>query len=390
MAQQPARYIIHADLDAFYAAVEQLDRPELRGKPVLVGGRPDGRGVVATASYEARKFGVHSAMPMATAIRQCPDGIVVRPRFDRYREMSDQVMQIFRSVTPIVEPLSLDEAFLDITAVAAAGGSPLAIAIDIKKRVSSETGLTVSVGLSSGKCVSKIASDLQKPDGLVVIPTEQEAEFLAPLPVGKLSGIGPKSAALIHADGVRTIGDLAQMPDSWFARRFGKRGPSIRDHSRGIDHDHVQPVRERKSISSETTFPEDLNDSQDLFAVIRRLSENVASALTDKGLLGRTVIVKMRLSDFTTFTRQTTLSNPTSDASTIESTARTLLDRELAPERAFRLLGVGISGFTDHGESNRELHLPADTPHTVGNPATPDYQYRMPLLFDGGPTQTGQ
>ena len=246
------------------------------------------------------------------------------------------------------------------------------------------------MGLSSGKCVSKIASELQKPDGLVVIPAEQEAEFLAPLPVGKLSGIGPKSAALIHADGVRTIGDLAQMPDSWFARRFGKRGPSIRDHSRGIDHDHVQPVRERKSISSETTFPEDLNDSQDLFAIIRRLSENVASALTDKGLLGKTVIVKIRLSDFTTFTRQTTLPNPTSDAATIESTARTLLDRELAPERTFRLLGVGISGFTDHGESNQEIHLPADIPHTVGNPATPDYQYRMPLLFDGGPTQTGQ
>ena len=231
------RHIIHADLDAFYAAVEQLDNPELRGLPVLVGGRPEGRGVVATASYEARRFGVHSAMPMATAVRQCPDGIIVRPRFDRYREMSGQIMDIFRDVTPVIQPVSLDEAYLDVTE-AAADRSPIAIAIaiDIKERVAAETGLTVSVGLGTGKTVAKIASDLQKPDGLVVVPVGGEAEFLAPLAVGKLVGVGPKSAARLHEEGVDTIGTAWRtMPEAWFARHFGKRGDSIRDRARGID-----------------------------------------------------------------------------------------------------------------------------------------------------------
>ena len=344
LIQPSVRHIIHADLDAFYAAVEQLDNPELRGKPVLVGGSPDGRGVVATASYEARKFGVHSAMPMATAVRHCPDGIIVRPRFDRYRELSAQVMGVFRSVTDTIEPQSLDEAYLDIT-VAADDRSPIAVAIDIKARVAAETGLTVSVGLATGKCVAKIASDLQKPDGLVVVPDGEEAEFLAPLAVGKLAGIGPKSAARLLADGVHTIGDLAGMPEPWFTRRFGKRGASIRDHARGIDHSPVQTVRETKSVSSETTFPEDIGSAEELRPVIDRLSSSVASALMRKSLTGRTVTVKMRLSDFTTFTRQMTLPASINDDSTIGATAWTLLERELAPERTFRLLGVGVSGF---------------------------------------------
>ena len=257
------RHIIHADLDAFYAAVEQLDNPELRGQPVLVGGRPEGRGVVATASYEARRFGVHSAMPMATAVRQCPEGIVVRPRFDRYREMSARVMDIFRETTPIIQPVSLDEAYLDITD-AADEKPPIAIAIDIKDRVRREVGLAVSVGLGTGKCVAKIASDFQKPDGLVVVPEGQEAEFLAPLPVGTLMGVGPKSAARLNDEGILTIGDLAAMPDSWFNRRFGKRGASIRDRARGIDDEPVQTSREAKSISSETTFPQDLSAIEDI------------------------------------------------------------------------------------------------------------------------------
>ncbi len=346
----PPRYIIHADLDAFYAAVEQLDNPELRGLPVLVGGRPDGRGVVATGSYEARRFGVHSAMPMATAVRHCPEGIIVRPRFDRYREMSAQVMDVFRGVTPTIEPVSLDEAYLDITD-AAAGRSPIAIAIDVKERVAAETGLTVSVGLGSGKAVAKIASDLQKPDGLVVVPIGGEADFLAPLAVGKLVGVGPKSAARLHDEGVDTIGQLAAMPDGWFTRRFGKRGAGIRDRARGIDHDPVQTSRETKSISAETTFAADLpgnstDDSAELLAVVERLSGRVAASLASKGLAGRTVTVKLRLSDYTTFTRQTTLPDVTDDEPTIAATAWTLLERELAPGRAFRLLGVGVSGFS--------------------------------------------
>ena len=346
----PPRHIIHADLDAFYAAVEQLDNPELRGLPVLVGGRPDGRGVVATASYEARRFGVHSAMPMATAVRHCPEGIIVRPRFDRYREMSAHVMDVFLDITQTIEPVSLDEAYLDITE-AAADRSPIAIAIDVKERVAAETGLTVSVGLGSGKTVAKIASDLQKPDGLVVVPIGGEADFLAPLAVGKLVGVGPKSAARLHDEGVDTIGQLAAMPDGWFTRRFGKRGAGIRDRARGIDHDPVHTSRETKSISAETTFATDLpgnstDDSAELLAVVERLSGRVAASLAGKGLAGRTVTVKLRLSDYTTFTRQITLPDITDDEPTIAATAWTLLERELAPGRAFRLLGVGVSGFS--------------------------------------------
>ena len=350
MPPHAVRHIIHADLDAFYAAVEQQDNPELRGRPVLVGGRPDGRGVVATASYEARRFGVHSAMPMATAVRHCPEGVVIRPRFDRYREVSRQIMDLFRSVTPVIEPQSLDEAYLDITD-AAAHSPPLAIAIDIKERVRTDTGLAISVGLSSVKCVSKIASDLQKPDGLVVVPPGQEREFLAPLAVGKLAGIGPKSAARLNDDGVRTIGDLAAMPDAWFTRRFGKRGPSIRDRARGVADEPVQTSRETKSISSETTFPQDLSEPDDLLPVIERLAGSVADALNRKGFAGRTVTVKIRLSDYTTFTRQQTLPESTADDATIAAAAWTLLEREMQPGRAFRLLGVGVSGFAGPDES---------------------------------------
>ena len=343
-------YIIHADLDAFYAAVEQRDNPELRGLPVLVGGRPDGRGVVATASYEARRFGVHSAMPMATAVRQCPDGIIVRPRFDRYREMSSQVMDIFRDITQVIQPVSLDEAYLDVTA-AAADRSPIAIAIDIKERVAAETGLTVSVGIGSGKTIAKIASDLQKPDGLVVVPVGGEADFLAPLAVGKLVGVGPKSATRLHDEGVDTIGQLAAMPDAWFTRHFGRRGPAIRERARGIDHDPVETSQEAKSISAESTFAADLPGNTDteraeLLEIVERHSERVTRSLAVKGLAGRTVTVKLRLSDYTTFTRQTTLPSATDDEAIVASTAWTLIERELAPDRAFRLLGIGVSGFT--------------------------------------------
>jgi DNA polymerase-4 len=299
---------------------------------------------------------------MATAVRQCPEGIIVRPRFDRYREMSVKVMGIFRDVTEVIQPVSLDEAYLDVTE-AASDRSPIAIAIDIKERVAAETGLTVSVGLGSGKTVAKIASDLQKPDGLVVVPHGQEADFLAPLAVGKLVGVGPKSAARLHDEGVDTIGQLAEMPEAWFARHFGKRGASIRDRARGIDHDPVQTSREAKSISAETTFAEDLPGNSDeeraeLLAIVERLSGRVARSLAGKGLLGRTVTVKMRLSDFTTFTRQTTLPSPTDDEAAVVSTAWMLLERELAPDRAFRLLGVGVSGFT-------QKEGPDETPEPV-------------------------
>ena len=238
MENQPfVRHILHADLDAFYASVEQLDNPQYRGRPVLVGGSPQSRGVVAAASYEARRFGVHSAMPMSTAVRHCPQGVIVRPRFDRYREMSGRVMAIFRELTDLVEPLSLDEAYLDVTEVVVAGRQPNVIAQDLKRRVKQDVGLNVSVGAASSKSVAKIASDLRKPDGLVVIPPGDEAGFLAPLPVGKLSGIGPKAVELLHRDGVETIGQLAEQPLDWFTGVFGKRAAPVRAKARGEDQE---------------------------------------------------------------------------------------------------------------------------------------------------------
>jgi DNA polymerase-4 len=352
------RHIIHADLDAFYATVEQLDNPDLRGKPVLVGGRPESRGVVATASYEARPFGVHSAMPMRTAVRLCPQGIIVPPRFTRYREMSRQVMDIFREVTEVVEPLSLDEAYLDISEAVeeAEGRWPLGVALDLKRRVKSETGLTVSVGVSVSKSVSKIASDLDKPDGLVVVPPGEQADFLAPLQVGKLWGIGPKTAERLRAEGVDTIGALAAQSPEWFGRAFGQRAESVRLRAIGLDDEPVHTERITKSVSSETTFPDDIGDIVELRRVLEELSGSVADSLERKGLQGRTVTVKMRLADFTTFTRQATLPAPSNETGPVRDMAWRLLSAELTTGRTFRLLGVGVSNFAEPDEQ-RQLPL---------------------------------
>ena len=352
------RHIIHADLDAFYATVEQLDNPELRGKPVLVGGRPENRGVVATASYEARPFGVRSAMPMRTAVRLCPQGIIVSPRFTRYREMSRQVMDIFHDFTEIVEPLSLDEAYLDISGTVdeEQGRWPLGVALDLKRRVKEGTGLTVSVGVSVSKAVSKIASDLDKPDGLVVVPPGEEAAFLAPLAVGKLWGIGPKTAERLNAAGVDTIGALAEQPPEWFGRIFGQRAEAVRLRAVGLDDEPVHTERITKSVSSETTFPNDLGDPDELRRVLDDLASGVAGSLEHKELQGKTVTVKMRLADFTTFSRQSTLTAPSNEVEPIRELAWRLLSAELAPGRSFRLLGVGVSNFPDADEE-RQLPL---------------------------------
>ena len=351
------RHIIHADLDAFYATVEQLDNPELLGKPVLVGGRPENRGVVATASYEARPFGVHSAMPMRTAVRLCPQGIIVPPRFTRYRDMSQQVMEVFRECTEVIQPLSLDEAYLDISDAVdeAEGRWPLGVALELKRRVKEKTGLTVSVGVSVSKSVSKIASDLDKPDGLVVVPPGEEAGFLAPLPVGKLWGVGPKTAERLRAEGVDTIGMLAKQSPEWFGRVFGQRAGAMRLRAVGLDDEPVQTERVTKSVSSETTFPDDIGDTEELRRVLDNLANSVADALDKKGLQGRTVTVKMRLADFTTFTRQTTLAAPSGESGPIRDTAWRLLSAEFTAGRTFRLLGVGVSNFA---ESELEWQIP--------------------------------
>lgn len=352
------RHIIHADLDAFYATVEQLDNPELRGKPVLVGGRPESRGVVATASYEARPYGVRSAMPMRTAVRLCPQGIIVRPRFTRYREVSRRVMEVFREFTEVIEPLSLDEAYLDISEAVneSEGRWPLGVALDLKRRVKDETGLTVSVGVSVSKAVSKIASDLDKPDGLVVVPPGDQAEFLAPLPVGKLWGIGPKTAERLRAERVDTIGALAAQTPEWFTRVFGQRAEGVRLRAIGQDDEPVHTERITKSVSSETTFPDDVGDSAELRRVLEELAGGVSGSLERKGLRGRTVTVKMRLADFTTFTRQSTLASPSNEPEPIRELAWRLLSAELTTGRTFRLLGVGVSNFTEP-EEVRQLTL---------------------------------
>lgn len=344
------RHIIHADLDAFYAAVEQLDNPDLVGKPVLVGGRPEHRGVVATASYEARVFGVHSAMPMRTAVHRCPQGIIVPPRFTRYREKSGEVMGIFRDLTPLVEPLSLDEAYLDITAAVEAGEKPLAVALDLKRRVTEETGLIVSVGVGTCKTVAKIGSDLDKPDGLVVVQPGDEAEFLAPLAANKLWGIGPKTAERLHREGIETIGQLAEQPLEWLARMFGKRAMNVRAQALGQDDGGVHTESATKSVSSESTFTNDVGDEAELRYVVERKAVGVAHSLERNGLKGRTVKLKLRLADFTTFTRQFTLPYHTSDEEPIKEAAWALLAAELEPGRTFRLVGVGMANFGDDAE----------------------------------------
>lgn len=363
------RHILHADLDAFYAAVEQLDNPELRGKPVLVGSRPEDRGVVATASYEARRFGVHSAMPMRSALRLCPQGIIVRPRFDRYREVSDRVMEIFHDLTGLVEPLSLDEAYLDITDLVLEGSPPLRLALDLKRRVKEETGLTLSVGAASSKSVAKIASDLNKPDGLVVVLPGEEAAFLAPLPVGRLQSIGPKTTQWLNQEGIATIGQLAQQPLAWFTQRFGRRAASVRAKALGEDREPVHTERVTKSVSAETTFANDLGEPGPLRLHLAQLAGRVAGHLEQKGLRGKTVTVKARLADFTTFTRQATLPAATAAEPAIRDTAWRLLSLELQPGRTFRLLGVGVSSFVEPEEA-RQLQLPLFEGGTVvGVPA---------------------
>ena len=339
------RHILHADFDAFYASVEQRDDPHLRGKPVVVGGSPDTRGVVASASYEARRYGIRSAMPMRTALQRCPDLIRVRSKFGRYGEVSRQVMEIFRDITQLVEPLSLDEAYLDVTDSVTPERSPVDIASDLKRRVRAELRLTISVGVATSKSVAKIASDMDKPDGLTVVQPGHEREFLAPLEVGKLWGIGPKTVARLADEGVRTIGDLTVRPEDWFKSRFGKNGPGIRRLALGDDDRPVVTHRDTKSVSSENTLAEDTGDPEALNELVNRLSLSVSHDLQRKNLYGKTVKLKLRLSDFTTFTRQKTLPDAVQSSDEIAVAANALLRVELRPDRQFRLVGVGVSGF---------------------------------------------
>ena len=349
--------MLHADLDAFYASVEQLDNPELRGKPVVVGGPAESRGVVAAASYEARAFGVRSAMPMSVALRQCPEAVRVSPRFDRYGQMSKVVMGLFRALTPLVEPLSLDEAFLDVSAIADDAASAERVAARLKQRVKAATGLTLSVGGGANKTIAKIASDLRKPDGLLIVPHGEEAEFLAPLPIRALWGIGPKSEQALVSAGIRTIGDLAARTDADAQRLLGSRGEFVLGMARGVDDRGIETDYERKSVGAETTFARDLSDGSELREALAGIAADVARRLRAEGVKAHTVAIKLRYADFRTITRQRSLPAPLDDAEAIAQTAAALLDKVLAPGDRFRLLGVHASGLVRRNERQLSLEL---------------------------------
>jgi len=344
---QRSRTILHADLDAFYASVEVLDDPSLRGKPVIVGGEPGARGVVSAASYEARRFGVHSAMPLRTAARLCPDGVFVPGHPDRYRDLSKQVMRIFASYTPLVEPISLDEAFLDVTASFDAFGDGEAIARAIKQRVLDEAGLVVSVGVASNKLCAKVASDLRKPDALVVVPPGGEAAFLAPLPVSRLWGVGPQSRAALADYGVTTIGQLAALPDGTLRRRFGTHGHDLAMRARGIDPSPVVPSQAPKSIGHELTFDHDVVDPARLEATLLDLAESVASRLRNHHLAAGAVQLKLRYEGFETLTRQMPVPHQTRESEPIYAAGIALLRKTLGRERAVRLIGLTAINLTD-------------------------------------------
>jgi DNA polymerase-4 len=335
--------ILHVDMDAFYASVEQRDHPELRGKPVIVGGTA-GRGVVCAASYEVRPFGVRSAMPMVTARRLCPDAIVLPVRMSYYAEISRQIRDILLSYTPLVEPLSLDEAFLDVQGSEGLFGPAPDIARKIKDQIKRETNLIASVGVAPNKFLAKLASDYGKPDGLVVIRASEVATFLAPLPVSRLWGVGARGEKRLHALGIRTVGDLATLPEAVVVQRLGEGGRHLWQLARGQDGRSVVPDREAKSISTETTFAEDIGDREALRTILLDLVDHLATRLRHAHLLGRCIELKIRSSEFRTWNRSHTLPEPTHQTDTLWGEASELFERSLTEEMLpLRLLGVGCS-----------------------------------------------
>ncbi|MCH7602661.1 MAG: DNA polymerase IV [Planctomycetes bacterium] len=353
------RFILHVDMDAFFAAVEQRDNPDLQGKPVLIG--HDGpRGVVATASYEARKFGCHSAQPMSIARRNCPQAIIVRPHGLRYREASDEVFAIFDEFTPVIEPLSIDEAFLDVTGSLRLLGSAIEIATKIKHRIREKTRLTASVGVAPNKFLAKIASDLEKPDGLTVIEPDQVDDFLARLPIGKIPGVGPVAQKRFHGLGIRVIRDVRQLDRDELDREFGSSAQRYWDLARGIDERPVVSDGEAKSISHEQTFGIDVDQADEIRRVMLDQTEQVARRLRRHGLSARTVTLKIRYGDFETITRSTTLDSPTNSTDTlwqaVKQLFRTWIERE--GFRPVRLIGVTATHFND--TTQMELYTSPD------------------------------
>jgi DNA polymerase-4 len=335
------RAIIHLDLDAFFAAVEVLENPDLAGKPVLVGGQPEERGVVAAASYPAREFGVRSAMPTYLAVQRCPDAIILPPRHSLYRSYSRQVMEILRRTSPRVEQISIDEACLDLTGQVARWEESVEIARRLQARIQEEVGLSASLGVATNKLVAKVASDRDKPGGLTVVRPGEEAAFLSPLPVRVLWGVGPVTAEKLAAMGVTTVGELAQCSEKELRDRFGSHGAEMAQRARGIDERPVVTEYEPKSVSQERTFSRDLRDEESLKRHLWRLSRDVARQLQKMELAAGTVAIKLRYANFETLTRQMSLAVPTDDEQAIYRAALVLLRRAWQRDRPVRLLGVG-------------------------------------------------
>ena len=354
------RTVLHVDLDAFFAAVEQRDQPELCGKPVIVGGGgPNERGVVSAASYEARAFGVHSAMPLVTAGRLCPHGVFLPVDGRKYQQASREVMAILRRYTPLVQPISIDEAFLDVTGSRQLFGDGETIARAIKQAVRAEVGLTASVGVATTKLVAKIGSDLRKPDGLVVVPPGEEASFLAPLPISRLWGVGEKTALALRDFGVVTIGDLAALPPAAMERRFGKHGAALVARAHGIHADPVATGDPAKSIGHEHTFGADTSEHEKIERTVLGMADGVAWRLRSAGLKAATITLKLRDTSFVTITRQTTLDTPADLTEPIYEAALGLLHKELHGQR-IRLVGVTASNFREREQL--ALFVPADDP----------------------------
>ena len=362
---QPIRKIIHIDMDAFYASVEQRDRPGLKGKPVIVGGDPQSRGVVAACSYEARKFGIHSAMASSTAYRLCPDAVFIRPRFDMYRAVSEQIREIFCEYTALVEPLSLDEAFLDVTENYLGMPSATLIAREIKKKIYERTGkLTASAGVSFNKFIAKVASDMNKPDGITVITPDMADEFIDRLPIRKFFGVGKVTEEKMLSFGIKTGADLKKFNKEKLIQLFGKSGSYFFNIAHGYDERPVEPNRIRKSIGKETTLLEDIDERGQMLEILENIAVRLENSLIKRDAKGRRITLKMKYFDFQSITRSITITEPADSASVIMEYVGPLLSKTEAGEKKVRLLGISISNFDDQ-ETNyvkvckyRQLPLP--------------------------------
>ncbi|MFZ5945406.1 MAG: DNA polymerase IV [Bacillota bacterium] len=351
------RQIIHVDMDAFYAAIEQRDKPELKGKPVIIGGKAQSRGVVSTASYEARKFGVRSAQPLVEAYRRCPQGIFIPPNHKKYSRVSDSIMEIFHRYTPLVEAISLDEAFLDVTGSQKLFGDSRTIGIDIKNSIKIELDLTASIGIAPNKFLAKLASDLEKPDGLVIINKEDIKTKVWPLSIRKLWGIGEKSAQKLLEYNIKTIGQLARSQTSLLEKLLGSWGVEVYNLANGVDPRSVVPERDAHSIGHETTFAEDIGDKDFLRKVLLELAQDVGWRLRRAGLTGRTITLKLRYFDFKTVTRSHTLTEEINQDDLIYKEGLRLLDANYTGEKSVRLIGISVSNLVNESLVKKQFSL---------------------------------